>query len=91
MVGVVNAKEYAAVNPENAPVLAVSTVKELEFTTVIIPQKLSAFAFLTIIASPLANPCPVWVIVKTVVALVHESPVLTVELETNQHSISAFK
>ena len=86
-----NAKEYAAVDPENAPVLAVSTVKELEFTTVIIPQKLSAFAFLTIIASPLDNPCPVCVIVKTVVVLDHERPVLTVELETNQHSISEFK
>jgi len=87
----VNAKEYAAVDPENAPVLAVFTVKELGFTTVMVPQKLSAFAFLTIIASPLVNPCPVWVIVKTVVVLVHESPVLTVELETSQHSLSEFR
>ena len=67
------------------------TVKELLLTTVIVPQKLSTFAFLTMIASPLDKPCDVLVIVNVVVDLDQESPVITVELDTNQHSISEFK
>ena len=79
---IVNPREYAAADPDDAPEFAVVNEKELALITVIIPLKLSALAFLTITNSPEVLPWLVCVIVRVVVDLVHERPVLTVADET---------
>lgn len=52
------------------------------------PLKLSAFAFLIITSSPLFLPWELLVMVNVVPERVQLRPVLTVELETNQSSMS---
>ena len=84
----VNPREYAAELPEVPPVFAVVTENEFTFITVTVPLKLSWFAFLTIIISPLLLPWFVWSMVNVVPDRVQVNPALIVELDTNQHSIS---
>jgi len=80
----VNPSEYAAEDPEDAPVFVVVTSKVFVVTFEIVPLKLSALAFLTITISPLECPWFALVIVRVVVTLVQESPALTVEEDVIQ-------
>ena len=52
----VNPKEYAAAVPDNPPESTVVTVKLSTSITVIVPLKLSAFAFLTLTILPFERP-----------------------------------
>lgn len=80
----VNPSEYAAAVPELAPEPTVVRVNSLEFVTVMVPLKLSAFAFLTITISPLLLPWEGCVIVKVVPDLLQDNPVNTLELDSIQ-------